>query len=145
MSLNERKQISEKESECVALLIQGKGITEVARLTDTAKSTVARYKDNLVSGKYDTQLTRVQNNMAEMIAESLIVHLEAMNSIARVVNDEQYIQQQDAKSIGELHNQLRSWTMDILTAGQNLKSATPTESENDIITAYIEPEDPIQK
>ena len=28
MSLNERKQISEKESECVALLIQGKGITE---------------------------------------------------------------------------------------------------------------------
>jgi hypothetical protein len=145
MSLNERKQISEKESECVALLIQGKGITEVARLTDTAKSTVSRYKDNLVSGKYDTQLTRVQNNMAEMIAESLIVHLEAMNSIARVVNDEQYIQQQDAKSIGELHNQLRSWTMDILTAGQNLKSTTPTESENDIITAYIEPEDPIQK
>lgn len=145
MSLNERKQITDKESECVALLIQGKGITEVSKITNTAKSTVSRYKDNLVAGKYDTQLTRVQNNMAEMIADSLIIHLEAMNSIARVVNDEQYIQSQDAKSIGELHNQLRSWTMDILTAGQNLKSTTPTESENDIITAYIEPEDPIQK
>lgn len=145
MSLTERKQLNNSESECVALLIQGKGITEVSRITGVAKSTVSRYKDNLISGKYDSQLTKVQNNMAEIIAESLLVHLEAMNKIAKVATDEKYIEQQDAKSIGELHNQLRSWTMDILTAGQNLKSTTSTESETEFITAYIEPEDPIQK
>ena len=143
MSINQQKQIGDKESECVALLIAGKGITEVAKLTNTAKSTVARYKDNLISGKYDTQLTKVQNNMAEIIANSLIVHLEAMNTIARVATDENYIQQQDAKSIGELHNQLRAWSMDILTAGSNLKSTISSDSEPELIDAYIEPEDKV--
>jgi len=143
MSFNQAKQIGDKESECVALLIAGKGITEVAKLTNTAKSTVARYKDNLISGKYDTQLTKVQNNMAEIIANSLIVHLEAMNTIARVATDENYIQQQDAKSIGELHNQLRAWSMDILTAGSNLKSTVSSDPEPELIDAYIEPEDKV--
>jgi hypothetical protein len=145
MSLEERKQFNNTESECISLLIQGKGITEVSKITGVAKSTVSRYKDNLISGKYDTQLTKVQNNMSEIIADSLIVHLEAMNKIAKVATDEKYIEQQDAKSLGELHNQLRTWTMDILTAGQNLQSTASTEPETEFITAYIEPENPIQK
>jgi hypothetical protein len=145
MSLEEKKQFNNIESECISLLIQGKGITEVSKITGVAKSTVSRYKDNLISGKYDTQLTKVQNNMSEIIADSLIVHLEAMNKIAKVATDEKYIEQQDAKSLGELHNQLRTWTMDILTAGQNLQSTVSTEPETEFITAYIEPEDTIQK
>jgi hypothetical protein len=81
--------------------------------------------------------------MGEIIANSLLVHLEAMNTIARVATDENYIQQQDAKSIGELHNQLRAWSMDILTAGSNLKSTVSSEPEPEFIEAYIEPEDKV--
>lgn len=128
MSLTE-----EKKSEAISLLLQNKSITYVAKTLELSKHTVSRIKDDLISGKYESQLVKVQNNLGEIIAESLLLHLQALNKIAIVATDENYLLNQDAKSIGELHKQIRDWSLEILTAGNNIQRQTSAYIEAELI------------
>jgi transposase-like protein len=123
----------EKKSEAIALLLQNKSITYVAKTLDLSKHTVSRIKDDLIAGKYESQLLKVQNNLGEIIADSLLIHLQALNQIALVATDENYLLNQDAKSIGELHKQIRDWTLEILTAGNNIQRQTSSYIEAELI------------
>jgi len=125
--------LTERKPEVVNLLLQGKSITYIAKELDISKSSVSRIKDDLIAGKYESQLVKVQNNLGEIIAESLSLHLKALNKIAIVATDENYLLNQDAKSIGELHKQIRDWTLDILTAGNNIQKQTSTFVEAELI------------
>ena len=125
--------LSEQKPEVINLLLQGKSITYIAKELNLSKHSVSRVKDELISGKYESQLVKVQNNLGEIIAESLSLHLQALNKIAIVATDENYLLNQDAKSIGELHKQLRDWTLDILTAGNNIKRESSTFIEAELI------------
>lgn len=125
--------LTEQKPEVINLLLQGKTITYIAKSLNLSKHTVSRIKDDLIAGKYESQLVKVQNNLGEIIAESLSLHLQALNKIAIVATDENYLLNQDAKSIGELHKQLRDWTLDILTAGNNIKRESPPYIEAEII------------
>ena len=116
--------------------MQGKSITYIAKELDISKSSVSRIKDDLIAGKYESQLVKVQNNLGEIIAESLSLHLQALNKIAVVATDENYLLNQDAKSIGELHKQIRDWTLDILTAGNNIQRQTSSIIEAELIEEY---------
>ena len=123
----------EKKSEAIVLLLQNKSITYVAKTLELSKHTVSRIKDDLISGKYESQLLKVQNNLGEIIADSLLIHLQALNQIALVATDENYLLNQDAKSIGELHKQIRDWTLEILTAGNNIQRQTSSYIEAELI------------
>jgi hypothetical protein len=125
--------LTERKPEVINLLLQGKSITYIAKELDISKSSVSRIKDDLIAGKYESQLVKVQNNLGEIIAESLSLHLKALNKIAIVATDENYLLNQDAKSIGELHKQIRDWTLDILTAGNNIQTQTSTFVEAELI------------
>lgn len=125
--------LTEQKPEVINLLLQGKSITYIAKELNLSKSSVSRIKDDLIAGKYESQLVKVQNNLGEIIAESLSLHLKALNKIAIVATDENYLLNQDAKSIGELHKQIRDWTLDILTAGNNIQSQTSTFVEAELI------------
>ena len=125
--------LTERKPEVINLLLQGKSLTYIAKELDISKSSVSRIKDDLIAGKYESQLVKVQNNLGEIIAESLSLHLKALNKIAIVATDENYLLNQDAKSIGELHKQIRDWTLDILTAGNNIQSQTSTFVEAELI------------
>lgn len=126
--------LTEHKPEVINLLLQGKSITYIAKELNLSKSSVSRIKDDLIAGKYESQLVKVQNNLGEIIAESLSLHLKALNKIAIVATDENYLLNQDAKSIGELHKQIRDWTLDILTAGNNIQTQTSTFVEAELIT-----------
>ena len=63
-------------------------------------------------------------------------NLLALNKIAIVATDENYLLNQDAKSIGELHKQIRDWTLDILTAGNNIQRQTSSIIEAELIEEY---------
>ena len=128
--------LTERKPEVVNLLLQGKSITYIAKELDISKSSVSRIKDDLIAGKYESQLVKVQNNLGEIIAESLSLHLKALNKIAIVATDENYLLNQDAKSIGELHKQIRDWTLDILTAGNNIQRQTSSIIEAELIEEY---------
>jgi hypothetical protein len=125
--------LEDKKPEVITMLLEGKTITYIAKTLDISKNTVSRIKDDLISGKYESQLVKIQNNLGDIIAESLSLHLQALNKIAIVATDENYLLNQDAKSIGELHKQIRDWTMDILTAGNNIKSQSSSYIEAELI------------
>ena len=123
----------EKKPEIIALLLQGKTIGEVHKATGVSKSQIWRIKEAIKEGKYQASLMEVQENIGELIAESLLLHLKGMNSIARLAGEERYITQQDAKSVAELHRTLESWSISILEASSNLQQTRQVEelrSEN---------------
>ena len=122
MSLTEKKK-----PEIIALLIQGKTLGEVHKATGVSKSQIWRIKEAIKEGKYQASLMEVQENIGELIAESLLLHLKGMNSIARLAGEERYITQQDAKSVAELHRTLESWSISILEASSNLQQTRQME------------------
>ena len=125
--------LEDKKPEVITMLLEGKTITYIAKTLDLSKNTVSRIKDDLISGKYESQLVKIQNNLGDIIAESLSLHLQALNKIAIVATDENYLLNQDAKSIGELHKQIRDWTLEILTAGNNIQRQTSSYIEAELI------------
>jgi hypothetical protein len=116
MSLTE-----EKKPEVIALLLQGKTLGEVQKATGVSKSAIWRIKEQIKEGKYQTHLTKVENEIGDLIAESFLLHLGAMNSIARLANEEGYCRSQNSRDIAELHRTLEKWTISILQASTTLR------------------------
>lgn len=119
----------EKKPEIIALLIQGKTLGEVHKATGVSKSQIWRIKEQIREGKHQVALMEVQENIGELIAESLLLHLKGMNSIARLAGEERYITQQDAKSVAELHRTLESWSISILEASSSLQQTRQLEEQ----------------
>ena len=119
----------EKKPEIIALLIQGKTLGEVHKATGVSKSQIWRIKEQIKEGKYQASLIEVQENIGDLIAESLLLHLKGMNNIARMACEERYIGQQDAKSVAELHRTLESWSVSILSASNNLQQSKQLEEQ----------------
>jgi hypothetical protein len=119
----------EKKPEIIALLLQGKTLGEVEKATGVSKSQIWRIKEQIKEGKYQKAVLDVQNNIGEYIAESLLVHLGAMNTIAKVANEEGYIRSQNSRDIAELHRTMENWTISILEASNNLQQARQLEEQ----------------
>lgn len=115
MSLTE-----EKKPEIIALLLEGMTINEIHRQTGVSKSAIWRIKDSIIDGKYSGAILDLRNNLSEYIAESLKKHLDAMNAIAEVAVEKDYIRSNTARDISELHGRLESWTLSILQASSNI-------------------------
>jgi hypothetical protein len=119
----------EKKPEIIALLLQGKTLGEVHKATGVSKSAIWRIKEQIKEGKYQGAILEVQENIGEYIAESLLFHLKGMNNIARMACEENYIRQQNAKDIAELHRTLESWSISILEASSNLQQSRQLEEQ----------------
>lgn len=119
----------EKKPEIIALLLQGKTLGEVEKATGVSKSQIWRIKEQIKEGKYQKAVLDVQNNIGEYIAESLLIHLGAMNTIAKVANEEGYIRSQNSRDIAELHRTMENWTISILEASNNLQQARQLEEQ----------------
>jgi transposase-like protein len=124
MSLTE-----EKKPEIIALLLQGKSLSEIVKATGVSKSAIWRIKEEIKEGRHQTHLKQVEENIGDLIAESLLIHLSAMNSIAKVANEEGYIRQQNSRDIAELHRTMENWTISILSAANNLKQQAYSEEQ----------------
>jgi hypothetical protein len=124
MSLTEQKK-----PEIIALLLQGKTLGEVHKATGVSKSQIWRIKDSIKEGKYQKAVLDVENNIGEYIAESLLTHLNAMNNIARIANEEGYIRSQNSRDVAELHRTLEKWTISILQASNNIQQASRMEEQ----------------
>jgi hypothetical protein len=132
MSLTE-----EKKPEIIALLIQGKTINEVHRQTGVSKSAIWRIKEQIIDGKYSGAILDLRDNLSEYIGQSLKKHLEAMNAIAEVSCEKDFIRSNTARDIASLHERLESWSLSILQASNNINQKQLTSRENDFIEAEI--------
>lgn len=125
MSLTEQKK-----PEIIALLLAGKTIGEVSKATGVSKSQIWRIKDGIKEGKFHKAVLDVEENIGEYIAESLLTHLKAMNSIARLASEEGYIRQQNSRDLAELHRTLENWSISILQASNNVQQARQLEEQS---------------
>jgi hypothetical protein len=131
----------EKRPEIIALLIQGKTINEVHRITGASKSAIWRIKDKIIDGKYSEAILDLRDNLSDYIAQSLKKHLDAMNAIAEVSCEKDYIRSNTARDISELHGRLEQWSLSILQASNTINQKQLTSRQNDIIEAeVIDPE-----
>jgi hypothetical protein len=127
----------EHRAEIISLLIQGKTIGEVHKATGVSKASIWRIKDKIVDGKYSGAILDLRDNLSEYIAGSLKKHLEAMNAIAEVSCEKDYIRSNSARDISELHGRLEQWTLQILQASNTINQKQLTSRENDFIEAEI--------
>ena len=127
----------EKKPEIIALLIQGKTINEVHRLTGVSKSAIWRIKEKIIDGKYSGAILDLRDNLSEYIAGSLKKHLDAMNTIAEVSCEKDFIRSNTARDLASLHERLEQWTLSILQASNTINQKQLTERENDFIEAEV--------
>lgn len=125
MSLTE-----EKKPEIIALLIEGKTIGEVVKITGVSKSQIWRIKEQIKEGKYQKHIKDVEENIGDYIAQSLLLHLGAMNNIAKIANEEGYIRSQNSRDIAELHKTMENWTISILQASNTIQQARQLEEQS---------------
>ena len=128
----------EKRPEIIAFLLEGKTINEIHRLTGVSKSAIFRIKDKMIDGKYSEAILDLRDNLSEYIAVSLKKHLDAMNAIAEVSCEKDYIRSNTARDISELHSRLESWSLSILQASSNINQKQLTSREDEIIEVEIE-------
>jgi hypothetical protein len=130
-------KVEEHKAEIIALLISGKTINEVQKQTGVSKSAIWRIKDNIIDGKYSGAILDLRDNLSEYIAQSLKKHLDAMNAIAEVSCEKDYIRSNSARDISELHGRLEQWSLSILQASNTINQKQLTSRENDFIEAEI--------
>jgi hypothetical protein len=131
----------EKKPEIIALLIQGKTINEVHRITGVSKSAIWRIKDKIIDGKYSEAILDLRDNLSDYIAQSLKKHLDAMNAIAEVSCEKDFIRSNTARDIASLHERLEQWSLSILQASNTINQKQLTSRQNDIVEAEIIEED----
>ena len=131
----------EKKPEVIALLIQGKTINEVHRITGVSKSAIWRIKDKIIDGKYSEAILDLRDNLSDYIAQSLKKHLDAMNAIAEVSCEKDFIRSNTARDIASLHERLEQWSLSILQASNTINQKQLTSRQNDIVEAEIIEED----
>jgi hypothetical protein len=131
----------QKKPEIIAFLLEGKTINEVHRLTGVSKSAIWRIKDKIIDGKYSGAILDLRDNLSEYIAQSLKKHLDAMNAIAEVSCEKDFIRSNTARDIASLHERLESWSLSILQASNNINQKQLTSRQNDFIEAEIIDED----
>ncbi len=128
----------QKKPEIIALLLEGKTINEISRLTGVSKSAIFRIKDKMIDGKYSEAILDLRDNLSEYIAQSLKKHLDAMNAIAEVSCEKDFIRSNTARDIASLHERLESWSLSILQASNNINQKQLTSREDEIIEVEIE-------
>jgi DNA-binding NarL/FixJ family response regulator len=128
----------EKKPEVIALLLQGMTINEIHRQTGVSKSAIWRIKDNIIDGKYSGAILDLRDNLSEYIAVSLKKHLEALNAIAEVAVEKDYIRSNTARDIASLHERLECWTLSILQASNNINQKQLTSREETIDAEIID-------
>jgi hypothetical protein len=134
----------EKKPEIIAMLLQGLTINEIHRQTGVSKSAIWRIKDKIIDGKYSGAILDLRENLSEYIAVSLKKHIDALNAIAEVAVEKDYIRSNTARDVASLHERLEQWTLQILQASNNINDKQIPAREEPIDVEIIdEDEKPI--
>jgi transposase len=120
-SLERSNAMPKSEKDKMAdLFKQGYNPKEVAEMTGKTLNTIYKYRKLWQQAQYDGAIKDIQKNLASYLANSLKWHLEGLNKIARIANEEDYIRSQNSRDLAELHKQLEHWTISILSASNTL-------------------------
>jgi len=120
---------AEKRADVVAYLIGGVSATKIAKETGVAIATIYRIKRQYEEDQYHGAIKDINQKLGQYIAASLKYHLDALNNVAKVANEEDYIRSQSGRELAELHKQLEHWTVSILSASNTLNQISEYHAE----------------
>jgi uncharacterized protein YerC len=127
---NVGKRLSpEKRADVLAFLIGGVSVAKIQKETGVALMTIYRIKKQYEQNQYHDAIQDINQKLGSYIAASLKYHLDALNNVAKVANEEDYIRSQSGRDIAELHKQLEHWTVSILSASNTLNQISEYHAE----------------
>jgi hypothetical protein len=129
----------EKKGEVLACLMEGIGCVEIRRRTGLSLNYIYKVKSEWEGENYIGAVVDIKKNLGNYIADSLRKHMAAMNKIAEVALDEQYIRQQSGSNLAALHARLENWTLSILQASNGIDRNNEIEGSEFI--KVIEPKE----
>jgi transposase len=124
-----RRLSTEKRADVLAYLIGGVSATKISKDTGVAIATVYRLKKQYEEDQYHGAIKDINQKLGQYIAASLKYHLDALNNVAKVANEEDYIRSQSGRELAELHKQLEHWTVSILSASNTLNQISEYHAE----------------
>lgn len=125
----------EKKGEIIALLSANVPVREIVKQTGVSQATIYIVKRKWEEHLYHGAVKDIAANLGGYIAQSLKNHLDALDRIAKVANEEEYIRSQSGRELAELHKQLEHWTTTILSASNTLSTIEQYHQEALSITS----------
>jgi len=113
------KITNDLKADIISGLMVGLGVCELSRKHGIAKSAVSKIKAELDEDQKALLPENAIDRIEDLLITSLKEHLKALETIARVGQDERYIRTQSAGQIADLHQQLTNWSVQLLEAANN--------------------------
>ena len=122
-----QKHSDETRAHALAALLEGQGVSEVARKYKLPKATVSDIKKSIDSEEFDQVRTKKQESLAGLIEGHLQASLKAATDIASQTANADWRNKQDADKLGVFYGILTDKSVRILEAAE---AAQHAESED---------------
>jgi hypothetical protein len=114
----------------MAALLAGQGVNEIARALKLAKSTVSRYKNELLPSQLEQVGTQKRDKITALIEAHLETSLTCANTLAKkAASNQKWFAQQSAEGIAVLYGVLSDKAIRILEAIEPAEEANDEEAE----------------
>ena len=111
-----RKITQEIKADIVSGLLLGIGVNEMSRKHGISAGAVSKIKAELDDNQKALLPENAVDRIEDLLITSLKEHLKAIETIAKVGQDERYLRTQSAGQIADLHQQLTNWSVQLLEA-----------------------------
>jgi hypothetical protein len=114
-----KKITQEIKADIISGLLLGIGVNEMSRKHGISSGAVSKIKQELDEDQKSLLPENAVDRIEDLLITSLKEHLKAIETIAKVGQDERYIRTQSAGQIADLHQQLTNWSVQLLEAANN--------------------------
>ena len=111
-----RKINQEIKADIISGLLLGIGVNEMSRKHGISAGAVSKIKAELDDDQKALLPENAVDRIEDLLITSLKEHLKAIETIAKVGQDERYLRTQSAGQIADLHQQLTNWSVQLLEA-----------------------------
>lgn len=115
------KITDEIRAEIIASLLSGLGVRQISRTTSVSPAAISKIKSELELEIDKNYKPETKQRIDDLLINSLKTHLEAIEGIATIAKDEQYLRTQDGRNLAELHAGFVSWSIQLLEAASRDK------------------------
>lgn len=118
-----QKLPDETRAAAIAALLEGQGVTAVAKKYKLPRSTVNNFKKSLSTGQLDEVRHKKEQELAELIEGHLKSSLHAAAQIAKQTSNADWRNKQNAADLGVFYGILTDKAVRILEAGEAADSS----------------------
>lgn len=111
-----KKITQEIKADIISGLLLGIGVNEMSRKHGISAGAVSKIKAELDDDQKLLLPENAVDRIEDLLITSLKEHLKAIETIAKVGQDERYLRTQSAGQIADLHQQLTNWSVQLLEA-----------------------------